>query len=343
MRKAQLSIQFNWIFLLIVGAVIFIFFFLLISNQQKSSASSQATDLAQGINTVLTTLSNEPNALQEYHIPDANIRFVCEPGLNEYYVLESNPIDITYEPIFTPKLLEGDAITTWTSVWQVPFDAATFTYMADERTLFIFVNSTSSPETDSYLTQLYNRLPKGFAKTHLANTGMVPAYRPKGYDHYIYITSSNRVDELRSQDLMKGSVIKGLQFDSGGINTYGTVVFSAPGKPAEQSSFLLESSLWGALFSEDKEFYECTMNKAINRFLIGAEVLSDRAQSLASELSFTPCEYQLVRTHTLLDDMINEASEHTIGEISSQLYAQQSELKQLASDSLRGNACPYLY
>ena len=51
-QKAQLAISFNWIFVIIVGAVFLTFFFSLISSQAKTSDQKVSATIAKQFQTI---------------------------------------------------------------------------------------------------------------------------------------------------------------------------------------------------------------------------------------------------------------------------------------------------
>ena len=63
-NKAQLEIQFNWIFVLIVGTVLLVFFFSLIGSQSKSSEQGVAINLAQRMKSILSATEQQPGTVK---------------------------------------------------------------------------------------------------------------------------------------------------------------------------------------------------------------------------------------------------------------------------------------
>jgi len=340
-HKAQIEIQFNWIFVLIVGAIILAFFFIIITNQQEQATIEGAHALIQRLDTIFTTISKQPNTVETFTIPDATIEFMCEEDLSQYFIQGAGPIPTPNDIIFTPARLRGTSIITWTKEWSLPYDTATFTYMATERTLFIF--TTNNPTDDT--NKLYNDMPEDYRKV-LVPLADLSTSIPRGYDRYVIIAAATHETTvetfLQTFEEREKTVARIIRPSSEGVESYGDVIFIPGINPSrrEERHYYLAPSLWGAIFTEDENTYDCTMNKALKRLHIITSILEKRSSMIQRELRLTPCYTQLSLLTTTLQTILTNSNDLNNAEA---LYNAKNTLEQQATDTLRGYKCPYLY
>ena len=73
-RNAAIESQFNWIFVLVVGAVILIFFITFINNQRKNSEILTASDLLTHFDSIARGATVSIGTIYDIDIP-SNIEF----------------------------------------------------------------------------------------------------------------------------------------------------------------------------------------------------------------------------------------------------------------------------
>ena len=81
-RKAQVETQFNWIFILIVGAIILAFFTYIVIKQKAASDAKIAGKISQQLNTILVGAKVSSGTVQDIPTPEVSIHFTC----NDYYI-----------------------------------------------------------------------------------------------------------------------------------------------------------------------------------------------------------------------------------------------------------------
>jgi hypothetical protein len=123
------------------------------------------------------------------------------------------------------------------------------------------------------------------------------------------------------------------------MDGYGEISFE------EESYFLGKSSLYGAIFSEDKESYECNMEKAFKRYKILSNLMLSRTNELKAGYSYSSCAdnyYNAVVNLKTINKTtslgFNELTEESIEE----LYKAVNSLER-ANDYLALRGCPVLY
>ncbi len=346
-KKAQISIQFNWLFVLIVGGIIIFFFITLISSRTKIASTEEANDLVHNLDTVFTTIKTDTDSSEEHSIHKAELELVCsyDPYGRVYdtHLCVQNlcPIDIRPDAMFGPNRIYGDKVYTWTKKWQLPFDVTTMIYLASERTLFVFVGTEPNIET------LYEEFDDHtlYKKTRVS---LINQLDVSGFDRYVII-SAVPVDynDIKSS-LQSKSHVRIIS----NLEESGTVGFQGPDdnsvRPAE---YYTRALLWGAIFAEDAPTYECTRQKALDRLYIVARLLETRADLLVHHYADAGLEdghcYNRFYDAWLLFGQYKDVAEQSwsgypINDFID-LNDNKDTLDNLFKEALRGFTCPELY
>ena len=268
MKQAQLSIHFHWLFVLIIGVIILAFFLSIIKSNHDQATTAVSSQIKDAVDQYVATATTKANEAEQLTIAGATMDFTCETGLSNYVINGQTTTSTKHNIIFTPKILRGETMAIWTKIWSTPFDAAIFTYLADDRTAFIFVNDSMG-----IIQPLYDELPSSYTKIFTTRASLAGSY-PSGMDRYVLITTMS-ITPPQS-------------------HTYERII--APesvtltdGTTTETRSYATNAELWGAIFTEDASTYDCMMDKALFQLAITARVLKGRADQLATAFQGTPC------------------------------------------------------
>jgi len=237
-RKGQLSMSFNWIFVLIIGAVLLGFFFTAISSGSKSSEQKISISLTKHFETIIFSSGQKPGVLKTYVTPEVELSFFCNDneGFYNYMVGDLKARDTKYDILFTPKTLLGDSIITWTQSWQMPYTVATVMYITNKDHMFVF-EKTGDP-APRHFTDLVENFANNVT-TYIIDEDHSASSVPKGYDHYTYVLF-NDSSILSSQFIQESSdTLVDIVFVNPALNdvfAYGDVFFL---KPENMNSFNL--------------------------------------------------------------------------------------------------------
>lgn len=369
-QKAQLQIQFAWIFVIIVGVAFLLFFFSIIGSQAKTSSQKISINLAKHFETILTTTGQKAGTVKQYTIPLAEVSFVCDSreGLFSYSVNDIEAKNTKYDVIFSPKKLYDQRIYTWTLDWNVPFSVTTFLYVSSKNHAYIFLNSSSdlTKEVEDYFA-------KNFTILNMYQDGTSITNQPTknlNYDFYTYIFDENELDKLINagfEPVEKNSVIIFIQPGSGirSVFDHGSLYYLTAndwkignidpnvGNPFEafaskQTNYLGKASLYGGLFSENVQSYECAMTKALRKYKILTllqyykvenvmpSVNAYCQQPLGGFSSSNGAKQILEQVNTTIDTGISTDSFKTLWGLQKELDERNRQL------SVEGN-CPLIY
>lgn len=342
-KKGQLEIQFNWVFVLVAGGIVLAFFLVIINSQQEKATAEVATDVVQRLDTVFTTLSKQPNSVEKFSLSNILIEFVCEDDLSEYYIFGTGPVSTKFDTIFTQSELKGREVVSWTQQWEVPFEAGVFMLLSNDRTLYVFVN-----ESSDLIYGLYTEMPSAFRKLNI-RTSDIASLDLSGYNRYVFVTTINDLNQAYADlpDLMKSRTAFRIIEPSAVSPIYGQIGFlraDALVTSVSYAPYFLDPSLWGSIFTEDKSTYMCTMDKAMSKMKITAAILEERSLALKDALSTGSCFDVFSDVHQYYVSLKNTVEFDDAGvELFYDISFSEDGLERFASDSLRGYDCPYVY
>lgn len=128
MKKAQIELQFNWIFILIAGAAILFFFFTLISQQRTVSEERLQRDVTRIIENIFVGAGVSEKTKNLVAIPPQyEFYFTCddEKDVREFGIVGSDArLELPQEPIFAPGKIQASRLITWSLPVQLPYKVA---------------------------------------------------------------------------------------------------------------------------------------------------------------------------------------------------------------------------
>ena len=293
MVKAQIDVQFNWVFILIVGAIILSFFVgasLWYKNIQEQKITAQ---IVVNVESLLKTAAESPKTAQTITIPDVTLSFTCTPECNDYgCISDFSGGGVTRstetEVLFSHSTLSGTQLIMWALEWDFPYKMANFLYVTTDSIRYIILYD----DEHSSLAYAVNSL---LAENSYLTKETIKVDDPAA----LSITNKNdvyvRIISFLDEGTLPLTTIEntlGKQQETWDIITVegtedkGTVVYADGDAPYTGLPLLI-----GALFSPTKEFYLCNMQKALLQAKIITEVYTARTKELYDSFSGTEKEY----------------------------------------------------
>jgi len=291
-NKRGFAVQFNWLFVLLGGAVILGFFISLITNQIYQEEQKTDQQAAQELENLLRVSLAAKNTLKTVDFVDKRIRFYCDE-ISEYYVgeaLRSTRYD--YNAVFSPTELMGKELVIQTLVFKAPFKVIPLVYITNKDIEYVFVINSS------VIAQIYNAMPGNTTVRAVHNPQDISAYPDNNYERVVFVL------DIRNKSGLNNRLTN---FDSGQnsekvyavvINTtnpyyYGNISFF---KYASKQGFVYNGSapflglelLLGAVISHDKIIYDCTLRKVLQRLALLSK-LHERRMAYYSAHTHSSC------------------------------------------------------
>lgn len=277
-KRGVIELQFNWIFVLIAGAIIFIFFMNIVNKQREFSNIKTAGTIITSLDSILTGAQISTDTVNIIDMPKADIGFEC----NRYFI-GPVPKQIQRNIIFSPNLLKGNKIITWTLDWNLPYRVTNFLYLTNPKVRYIIVNNS-----DNLGPKLYNELPKEINKELIDKSELTDLIDKNNYKvKFIFL---NNVDDnalLKFKRMPDEEVTAINLIDIENLNVIpltGTIEFLQKNEDEWQSVgttyYLKIESLFGAIFAADLDTYNCVMKKAFKKLNLVTKIYLKRSEDL---------------------------------------------------------------
>lgn len=294
-KKGNVEVQFNWIFILIIGAMILVFFGTLIYKQKNISETKTTHEILSKLDVILSETSSTTKTLKKIEMPNVEITFNYADGT---YLVGGQRQELKGRFLFAPSVFSGDFIVAWTRSWNLGFDIVTFVYLtsptvryylvADENEFAVEVNSTIERRSEE-------RSEENLIRMDLITPAQVASLQDKGYDK-VRLIFFNQEPKVPSNFVDKGkteiSALKVVEDESD--PNHGTVTFyrkTSAGFVADADStfnYLGREMLYGAIFVDDKLAYDYLFNKAMDKLEILAKIYELKADALIEDVLADP-------------------------------------------------------
>jgi hypothetical protein len=337
-KRSQAETQLHWIFILIVGALILSFFIFIVVKQKAASEAKFSGKVAQQLNTILVGAKVSSGTVQDIPTPEVSIRFTC----NDYYIGPASQ-RLGNKVVFAPEYVEGTRITTWTLDWNVPFKVASFLYITSPLVRYVVV---AQSETDSSATKILSALPAKMNKdAKVISFSDYADVKDDGdrYIRFIFVNPQQSTFNIPSAFANSKASLSGLTVDTTSRqvqflvkSTSSSGSFTTDGN---KHTYLKDEELYGAIFSDKSDEFECLMTRAYSRLNMVSKVYYEKLNELAPSWEGTGCE-GYYRKNVDLEAMDTATSSYppaytTIGSVMSSLKESNTRL-QLQS-------CPLIY
>src|SRR3989338_10600827 len=270
-KKAAFEIQFNWVFVLVAGTLILVFFSAVILKQKSSSEIVTSNLILKNIEAIFSGAEASRNTINTVNIPETKLEFGC----NEYRIgklsRQFNSISL-----FAPSEIQANKLITWTLDWSIPYRVTNFLYLSSPETRYVFFGQ----DTKKYFDLMPNETSKAFYGTQAD-------FEDRGFDELRIITTDALAANTGFQGKKKVTALK-LDANAGKLEFFEFDKALGNFRNTGNSFYLEDSSLFGAVFSDDAEMYKCSMENAFRRLNLISTIYIEKTNSLMSFYSAPP-------------------------------------------------------
>jgi len=318
MKRGMLEVQFNWIFILIAGAVILAFFFSIIQKQQSISEQKLALEVVNQIDAITTGAAVARGAAQRVDLPRSGIDFTCTDDCSCAFSVGPVTRDYQDKIIFSPQHIEGKEIVFWTQEWRVPFRVTNFLYITNDRIKYFFVYDENIPQSEQLKRQLEQELPAQINAEFITPseicTGDTGCVKNENFLQVKFVFLETLPDILSGSlgllhDSFRTTDVTGLYVSSGQLTFFKCRKNRVGNCDSTPSLYVGDAPLYGAIFAYDETAYRCNLREATKRLSYVSHVLELRNNILFqdSELALRGCDYSidtLGRLHATADSQV---------------------------------------
>ncbi len=319
-KKGVISVQFNWIFILIAGSLILLFFGSLVLKMRDVSDTAIAETILTNMQTIMTGAEVSVRTINPIEIPDKEIEFSC----NSISVGKVSKPITKNKIVFAPEVIKGRLLLTWALDWNSPYHVTNFLYLTTKDIKYIFIE-----QLDDEAEKIFNMLPDEINKkrediSNIKDTGS--NFKLVFFD----VSSPDIPSNLKSISDKRISAVN-INFNFNEIKFYekngDTFDF------VKKVNYLSDPMILGAIFSGNQEDYECNIEKAFNKLNLVSKIYEKRTNSLSELYSETSCISYYDITPFSID-----YSKASITEINSAINSIETSNQYLQSLS-----CPTIY
>ncbi len=290
-KKSQISIQFNWMLVLIVGGIILVFFIGVVQKQSEVSEESISGTIQTDLQAILNSAYVSTATSSIIEIPNREIAFSCE-GFKI-----GNQFAAKFPYAFAPDLIKSDrnTISVFAYDWSVPYRVTNFLYVTSPDVRYI-IDDDGSTDLDDKLFEILP--PKYIEKDGQSNLFMNKQQTTSPYsdtNNYkvkvIYFNTGSFspgsvFGKTKEKDISALSInpdISCVGNEEEILDCFGDVVFfnyDGSSWASTTTDYIGKASLFAAIFSENLEIYECGMNNAFGRLKNITKIYESRTTDL---------------------------------------------------------------
>jgi len=361
-KRGALELQFNWIFVLIVGALIVAFFIVVIQKQLQTSEYETQLTLQTKLNTLMQNAKSSPGTTFVVPLKDElRTLDLCTAGL---YINDNRELRIDLDTAFSPDLIKSvrDEIILWVLPWEMPFEATNFVYVTSPDVRYVMVGKENGYADDILNDPRRTSLPEDLTKERVDPDKLQTIFDENNYKvrfvFFVDIPSDNCKNNIEVNSQLKGDITAVcIKPKEGGLDGWGEVQYYKfeDGKLVQNGGltyYLGRPSLFGAIFAQDKNQFDCVMNQGYKRLAMITELYKRRTDSLALYYSIeeedSPCYLSGIYDFAFdaLEGMSNTLEESVGEDRVKNLYTDAfSSLSSVSSMNYKTSlkSCPTIY
>lgn len=282
-KRGQFEIQFNWIFVLVAGAIILLLFSVIILRQKSASEKSIDASVSRNLEAIIAGAEVSKGVTSFVDLPKVEIDFECNR-----LIVGTASRRFEAMTVFTPSKISSNQMITWTLDWNLPYRVTNFLYLTSPDIRYILVESDTAG-TDSLAKKINELMPEEMNKeliTASEITNLVDKNDAKV--RFIYfddsiITTGTPIPfqfiKMSMEDITALEITPNtFNEDIGSVTFYNNMGSSFSFKGT--SYYLKKPSLLGAIFADDFELYNCVMNNAFKKMNIVTKVYKQKTIDL---------------------------------------------------------------
>lgn len=287
--KAQVEVQFNWIFILIAGSIILAFFVVIAVNQKRAADTETNIGFFTGFEKAIGGISAVQGKTLLFEIPSLDLRYDCTDSCDcaAYAGASRAKAQITFglndRIIFSPNSIKGNSLLTWSKDWNYPFRITNFIFMTSPEVKYLVEDTDLGrkiyDELPPNMIEVEQKQQRAFDKdkftASLPITGITGNYKakfvftdtkPEDYTIPVAIQSLPDEDVTAVKFDFTDSTSQKVDFYQKD-NTDKTKF-----KKTGESYVFGDATYYAAIFSEDINSYSCMMNNAFKSFSLASRL-----------------------------------------------------------------------
>lgn len=357
-KRGVVEVQFNWVFILVVGAIILMFFVVIVQRQEDVSEQKRDVSIKAKFKTILVSAKQSTGTLFVINIPKTEIEYTCAG----YSVRGTKP-EILGES-FSVSLLKSvrRELYLWALDWSIPYKVTNFQYIISPDVRYVIVD-----DSDGFAQELNNLLPDNVTKQLVSFSDIAGLIDNNNYKiKFIFLDDNPEdatlpafADKMSDEDVTAIEIIINDACESQTDSVFdgcGNVSFYEKNDDNEfefkgSYPYLKKESLLGAVFVDSNDTYSCVMKRALTKLGILTEVYLNRTMALYDYYQsprdvFCDADSSYYFAITRLKSIVKNSTSFNITSVKtiySQAYTGINNLREINRRRLQPASCPLIY
>ncbi len=329
-KKAQVEIQFNWIYVSIAGVIILSVFVGIAVRMNQNSKERLAADAITIFDEIFTSVQASENTENNISLPGLDLEVESDnPACNHYSIsgTDRSQISIEFTPFFSPRIIKT-RILSYSLGWNMPFRVNYFIYMTSPGIAYVSIGNN----------EIAGSMPEHL---NLIEEDNVDDFKDENYDRIRFF--ADNIDKLENVD---SSVKRNKHVSAvviGNNNEIDYYTYENNNWEHKGTTYYFDdTTLMAAIYSDNIEAYECNMAKAILRLNKFSTILESRADELNDADLYQTCtNYDTAAA--LLSEMESETTSTKLtADMVSSLMQIRDDLSGINTE-LNKQSCPTIY
>lgn len=362
-KRGDIELQFNWIFVFIVGTLILALAAGFVVKQKSNSDTIISNQIIRFTRSVLFISSATPGKAESQPLQkeigvSCDLDGCSENGCTSTFYVKPRTLKASINTrtgsIFSPTTIKGDSLTTWSMEWDMPYHINNFLYTTSNQARYIFVEG---PQYQEIIDELYSELPDIMGKKEKIEISEIEDI--KNTNNYkvrlVFVGNNNpplptALSSMNANDISAINIVPSQGTDFGTIEFYKKSGSNfAKEFSAESIYYLGKPTLYGAIFSENREMYNCNMYKAYLRQKIVSELYlakletlkaSDKITNQACQISYQESQTKIQANIALLEAVVISRA---LAQDQAQAIKTNSDAIAVENNKLKLKSCPMIY
>ena len=325
MDKRGQGEQFNWLFVLIAGAIILSFFtiftFKYIGIQQQRQNAQLGRTLGENIHLL------EASGTKSYYIDDSQFKlgvttdlaFTCTDDRFTLSVNKNFQQKIQNEVVFAAAHTSLSSLDAWIYSWDYPYFIVNMIYLADPHNTYYFIYDSGSKQFVQDLD-----FPEIFTTTKQDKNLPILAKGSKKAT-IIYFTHPTKRDIQQLHTTFEEASVLSVNTQQEEVTFY-----DEKGETTGTVPYYGDALLYGAIFSNSLENYQCSIKRSLQRFKRITTLYANKALLLNQATTNPACSYT-----TLHQQLLHYATTFE--------HERNTETLTHANEELGGKGCPTVF
>jgi hypothetical protein len=264
-KKAAIEVQFNWVFVMVAGALILVFFFGVVQKQRELSQAKISNSLLTNLESIATGAGVSKGTVQTVALPNIGIEFECTDECLCTYAIEQIQKEYKDRVIFAPEFVKASGVMLWTLDWKVPFRVTNFVFATTSKDKYFFVYENPN----SALYNMLNRTIPPEVNADFVHISQYTALKNENYNSakFVFVDTSAPIpSDLGIDRSFRRVDVGGVYINSAGdVHFYNKISSRSLTFEKVETSYFGEPAIYGAIFAADSNAYECNMMSALLR------------------------------------------------------------------------------